>query len=103
MKIEAGELTYKEAASLVWLTNGARLTRHNTVVNAKAGVVKLDDGVIRQVDAVEVQGVDEYPRRKLQYAADELRVTYSEYARSSGSRASETPGWFPFRRARKPA
>ncbi len=79
MKIEAGELTYKEAASLVWLTNGARLTRQNTVVNAKAGIVKLDDGVIRQVDAVEVQGVDEYPKRKLQYAADELRVTYNEY------------------------
>ena len=55
MKIEAGELTYKEAASLVWLTNGARLTRQNTVVNAKAGIVKLDYGVIRQVDAVEVQ------------------------------------------------
>jgi len=89
MKIEAGELTYKEAASLVWLINGARLTRQNTVVNAKAGIVKLDDGVIRQVDAVEVQGVDEYPRRKLQYAADELRVTYSEYGeveRVSGRR-----------------
>jgi lipopolysaccharide export system protein LptA len=78
MKIEAGDLTYKEAASLVWLTNGARLTRQNTVVNAKTGIVKLEDGLIRQVDAVEVQGVDEYPRRKLQYAADELRVTYSE-------------------------
>src|SRR5579859_4348428 len=89
MKIEAGELTYKEAASLVWLTNGARLTRQNTVVNAKAGIVKLDDGVIRQVDAVEVEGVDEYPKRKLQYAADELRVTYSEYGeveRVSGRR-----------------
>ncbi len=79
MKIEAGGLTYKEAESLVWLTDGARLTRQNTVVNAKAGIVKLDDGVIRQVDAVEVQGVDEYPKRKLQYAADELRVTYNEY------------------------
>ena len=89
MKIEAGELTYKEAESLVWLMNGARLTRQNTVVNAKAGIVKLEDGVIRQVDAVEVQGVDEYPRRKLQYAADELRVTYSEYGeveRMSGRR-----------------
>jgi lipopolysaccharide export system protein LptA len=89
MKIEAGDLTYKEAASLVWLTNGARLTRQNTVVNAKTGIVKLEDGLIRQVDAVEVQGVDEYPRRKLQYAADELRVTYSEYGeveRISGKR-----------------
>lgn len=89
MKIEAGELTYKEAASLVWLTNGARLTRQNTVVNAKTGIVQLQDGVIRQVDAVEVRGVDEYPRRKLQYAADELRVTYSEYGeveRISGKR-----------------
>jgi lipopolysaccharide export system protein LptA len=79
MKIEAGELTYKEAESVVWLNGGARLTRQNTVVNAAKSVVQLQaDGVIRQVDAVQARGVDEYPKRKLQYAADELRVNYSE-------------------------
>jgi lipopolysaccharide export system protein LptA len=78
MKIEAGELTYKEAASVVWLTHGARLTRENTVVNAESAVVQLEDGAIRQVDAVTAQGVDEYPKRKLEYGAGELRVTYSD-------------------------
>ncbi|HLJ75250.1 MAG TPA: LptA/OstA family protein, partial [Thermoanaerobaculia bacterium] len=79
MKIEAGELTYKEAGATVWLNGWARLTRNNTVVNAASSVIQLqDDGVIRQVDAVKAQGVDEYPKRKLQYAADELHVAYND-------------------------
>ncbi|MCU1273382.1 MAG: OstA family protein [Bryobacterales bacterium] len=78
MKIEAGELTYKEAASVVWLTHGARLTRENTVVNADSAVVQLEVDAIRQVDAVKAHGVDEYPKRKLEYEAGELRVTYSD-------------------------
>jgi len=78
MKIEGGELTYKEAGSVVWVTNGARLTRENTVVNADSAVVQLEDDAIRQVDAVKAHGVDEYPKRKLEYSADELRVTYSD-------------------------
>jgi lipopolysaccharide export system protein LptA len=78
MKIEGGELTYKEAAAVVWLTHGARLTRENTVVNADSAVVQLEDDAIRQVDAVNAHGVDEYPKRKLQYSAEELRVTYSD-------------------------
>jgi len=78
MKIEGGEVTYKEAASVVWVTNGARLTRENTVVNADSAVVQLEDDAIRQVDAVKAHGVDEYPKRKLEYSADELRVTYSD-------------------------
>jgi len=78
MKIEAGEVVYKEAESKVWLNQWARLTRENTLVNAATAVVQLQDGVIRQIDALKAQGVDEYPRRKLQYAAEELRVTYNE-------------------------
>jgi lipopolysaccharide export system protein LptA len=78
MKIEAGELIYKEAAATIWLNQWSRLTRQNTLVNAGSSVVQLQDGVIRQVDAVKAEGTDEYPRRKLQYAADELRVTYND-------------------------
>jgi lipopolysaccharide export system protein LptA len=78
MKVEAGEVVYKEAGSVVRLNQWSRLTRKNTVVNAGPAIVTLNDDIVRQVDAVKAQGTDEYPNRKLEYAADELRVTYSE-------------------------
>jgi lipopolysaccharide export system protein LptA len=78
MKIEAGELVYKEAASTIWLIGWARLERQNTLVNAASSVVQLQDDVIRQVDAVKAQGTDEYPKRKLQYGADDLHVVYND-------------------------
>jgi len=79
MKIQAGEVTYKEAESKVWLNEWARLTRENTIVNAASSIVQLqDDRRIRQIDAVNAHGTDEYPKRKLEYAADELRVTYND-------------------------
>lgn len=78
MKIQAGEVTYKEAESRIWLNEWARLTRDNTLVNAASAVVQLRDGVLQQIDAVKAQGTDEYPKRKLEYAADELRVTYDD-------------------------
>jgi lipopolysaccharide export system protein LptA len=79
MKIQAGEVTYKEAESKVWLNGWARLTRDNTIVNAASSVIQLQDGRhIQQVDALQARGTDEYPNRKLEYAADELRVTYND-------------------------
>jgi lipopolysaccharide export system protein LptA len=78
MKIEAGELVYKEAESVIWLNHWARMTRENTVVNAASSVVKLEDGAIHQINAVKAQGTDEYPKRKLEYAADEVQVTYND-------------------------
>ena len=79
MKIQAGEVTYKEAESRVWLNEWARLTRENTIVNAASSIVQLQDGRhIQQVDALNAHGTDQYPNRKLEYAADELRVTYND-------------------------
>lgn len=78
MRIEAGELIYKEAAGTIWLNQWSRLARENTLVNAESSVVQLQDQIIRQVDAVKAQGTDEYPRRKLQYGADELHVSYND-------------------------
>jgi lipopolysaccharide export system protein LptA len=79
LKIEAGELVYKEAEATVSLNGWARLTRENTIVNAASSIVHLQDDVIRQVDAVKAQGTDSYPKRKLEYGADELHVAYNEY------------------------
>ena len=79
LKIEAGDVVYKEAEGTVVLNNWARLTRDKMVVNAASGVVHLQDQVIRRVDALKAQGTDEYPKRKLEYAADEVQVVYNEY------------------------
>jgi len=78
VKIEAGDVIYKEVDGTVWLNNGARLTRQNMVVNAAWGVVHLQDQTIRQVDAVKAQGTDEYPKRKLEYSADEVQLVYND-------------------------
>jgi len=78
MKIQAGEVTYKEAESRIWLNEWARLARDNTLVNAASAIVQLRDDVLQQIDAFKAQGTDEYPKRKLEYAADELRVTYND-------------------------
>lgn len=79
MKIQAGEVIYKEAESRIWLNEWARLTRENTIVNAASGIIQLqDDRHIRQIDAANAHGTDEYPKRKLEYAAGELRVTYND-------------------------
>jgi lipopolysaccharide export system protein LptA len=78
LKIQAGEVIYKEAEGGVWLNGWARLTRQNTIVNAASAIVHIQDDVIRQVDAVKAQGTDSYPKRKLEYAADELHVTYND-------------------------
>ncbi|MBI2680084.1 MAG: LPS export ABC transporter periplasmic protein LptC [Candidatus Solibacter usitatus] len=81
MKIETAELNYKEGSSVIWLKPWARLHRDNAVMEAADTMVTLEGGAIHQVDAVRAHGTDEYPRRKLQYAADELRVTYDDDGR----------------------
>ena len=78
MKIEAGQVIYRENLAGVWLTPWARLTRDNTVVDAGETVIALEDGKIHHVDAKNAHGTDAYPSRKLQYAADHLTVDYGD-------------------------
>jgi len=102
LKIEAGELLYKETASTIWLLGWARLTRENTVIDGGGTVVMLEDGEIRKIDAQNAHGVDQYPNRQLHYGADHLfvdvgedgqvkKITGTEHARLvSTADASET-------------
>ena len=78
MKVEAGELNYKEGSGKIWLSPWARLTRENGVVESETAVVTIEDGAIRAVDANKGRGSDTYPNRKLEYSADQLWVTFSE-------------------------
>jgi lipopolysaccharide export system protein LptA len=78
MRSETAELNYKEGSSVIWLKPWARLHRDNALMEAGPTLVTLQDQIIHQVDAVAAHGTDEDPRRKLQYAADELHVTYDD-------------------------
>ena len=78
IKIEAGDLIYKEDEGKVWLNGWARLTRRNMVVNAASALVRIENQVIRQIDALKARGIDEYPKRKLDYSADEVQVVYND-------------------------
>jgi len=78
MKIEAGQVIYRENMAGIWLIPWSRLTRDNTIVEAGETVIALQDGYIHHVDAQKAHGTDSYPSRKLQYGADHLSVDYDD-------------------------
>jgi lipopolysaccharide export system protein LptA len=78
MQIQAGELTYKEAERRVLLGPWSRLIRDNLTMEASTADVRLENGVIRQVDALQAKGVDVLPNRRVEYGADELRLEFDE-------------------------
>ncbi|PWU00796.1 MAG: LPS export ABC transporter periplasmic protein LptC [Terriglobia bacterium] len=78
MKIEASSLTYHEATSEIWLKPWGRLTRDHTVVEGYESIVRLQDQAIRRIESNRAHGSDEYPDRKLQYAADGLWVDFDD-------------------------
>ncbi len=86
MKIEAASLVYHEEASEILLNPWGRMTRGNTVVEGENVIIHLkqmgkDPGsrrVISQVRAQHAHGVETYPNRTVQYAADDLLVDCDE-------------------------
>ena len=83
MKLEAGSLAYREANSDISLTPWGKLTRGNTVVEGENAIIALEDGkkgqkLIRKINASKARGSDVYPRRKLEYAADQLWVDLND-------------------------
>ena len=79
MKIEADALSYHESTGEIWLKPWGRMTRENTVVQGEEVVVTLaDKQTIKHVTALRAHGTDDYPNRKLQYAADELAIDFDE-------------------------
>ena len=78
MKIEAATLAYHETTSEIWLKPWGRMTRENMIVEGNDVVVNLQDKVIHNVTAVHAHGTDDYPNRKLRYAADELGMEFDD-------------------------
>jgi lipopolysaccharide export system protein LptA len=78
MKIEAGELTYKERDSYVLLQPWSRLTRGTAIIDGGEALIRLDKGVIRRVEAKAARGVDKLPSRNLEYSADRLYIDFTD-------------------------
>jgi lipopolysaccharide export system protein LptA len=78
MQVEAGTLIYREKESKVFLSPWSRLKRDTMTLDAADSTVFLDEGVIQMVDAQKAHGTDLDPKRKLEYAADQLRIGFDE-------------------------
>jgi lipopolysaccharide export system protein LptA len=78
MIIEATTLTYQENSQQIWLKPWGKLTRDHTVVEGYDSVVQLQDKALRKVESTHAHGTDEYPNRKLQYAADTLVMDFDD-------------------------
>ena len=78
MRVEAGELNYKESEGKVYLAPWSKLTRDTLALNAGPAIVTLANGLIQKADAQNALGTDQRPNRNLTYAADQLGIDFDE-------------------------
>jgi lipopolysaccharide export system protein LptA len=78
MHVQTEKLVYQEQAAKIFLGPWSKLMRDNTLVDAAGSIINLKDKQIDTIDADHAHGVDSYPKRHLNYAADQLHLTYDE-------------------------
>lgn len=78
MKVESDQLTWNEQTGVLVLMPWSRLTRDQTIVNAGQATVTIKDKHITTIDAVNAAGTDQQPKRKIEYSADTVHVTYND-------------------------
>lgn len=78
MHVQTEKLVYQEAANKIFLGPWSKLTRDNTMVDAAGSIINLKDKLLDTIDADHAHGVDTYPKRHLNYAADALHLTYND-------------------------
>ncbi len=76
MKIQAATLIYQEARSAILLPDWGTLTREGTVVEGYGSVVYLHEQMIQRVTSSRAHGTEDYPNRKLKYAAGALSMWF---------------------------
>ncbi len=77
MKIEGGELLYREQEDAVHLRGWSRLTRGSAVLEAGDADIKLKDGAVDKVDAADARGTEKSDGRSLEYAAGHLWMEFT--------------------------
>jgi len=79
MKLESGQLIYKELESKILLSPWVKLTRDTSTMEGGDTVVTLNkDGAIELVQAQKAKGKEVDPKRTIEYGADGLTVHYAE-------------------------
>ncbi len=78
MHVQTENLLYQENGSKITLAPWSKLMRENTVVDAAGSIINLKDKLLDSIDADHAHGVDTYPKRHLNYAADMLHLVYDE-------------------------
>ena len=78
MNVAAGEVTYKERESKVFLSPWSKLTRDTMLLNAGPAVVTLVNGSIKLVETQNAAGADQRPGRNLDYSAKQLRLDFDD-------------------------
>ncbi len=77
MDVESEDVRYKEVEAKVYLSPWSKMRKASFQMEAQASEVLLDQGVIRQVIAVDAKGRDETKKRTTEYAAKSLNVEFS--------------------------
>jgi lipopolysaccharide export system protein LptA len=78
MHVQSERLVYQETGGKIFLGPWSKLTRENTVVDAAGSVINLKDKQLDTIDADHAHGIDTYPKRHLNYAADQLHLVYDD-------------------------
>jgi lipopolysaccharide export system protein LptA len=79
MKLESGQLVYKEQESYILLYPWVKLKRDKSTIEGGDTVVTLKKGVIERIEAQKATGTELDPKRPVSYSADRLTVNYSEH------------------------
>ena len=78
MHVEAAEAVYLEKDSKVLLGKHSKLRRGTLEMNGGAATVTLEKGEIRKVETEKANGLDQQPKRKLEFAADALTMDFND-------------------------
>src|SRR5260370_6027329 len=78
LHVEAGEALYRERDAKVDLGPWSKLTRGTLHMDAGPALVTLDKGVVQQAAVQQARGVQDDPRRKVEFAADDLLLNFGE-------------------------
>jgi lipopolysaccharide export system protein LptA len=78
MTVEAGQMIYKELASHIMLFPWSRLKREGLTMDAADSTVNLKKGLLDSVDAKQARGVELTPGRKMEFAAQDLHMEFTE-------------------------
>jgi lipopolysaccharide export system protein LptA len=78
MRIEAGELVYKEAEGKVLLMPWSKFSRDTLSMTGGSAEITLENGNIRLVSAGAAKGVDQRDGRRTEFAADQLEMIFRD-------------------------